>query len=224
MSTSTTRTPKPQRETEAENSATVAQLNYDYESDKQLYLPSHWSSQNLGKFLALYPSPTAAAAACCRHTHTHTHNQQGGAGPVGKWIPGVPGRHQPVCQSSDIAQVLGGAGLSRLFSPSRDDRNIHGGAGLAFFHFFSVRFPGEAFASVVTTTSPREICFDAYSLCIAQNTMKKGWKANPSTMTPFLNPSNCLVLSTGTRSWFWVLFGRSFFSKREILLMFDWSG
>jgi len=136
MSTSTTRTPKPQRETEAENSATVAQLNYDYESDKQLYLPSHWSSQNLGKFLALYPSPTAAAAACCRHTHTHTHNQQGGAGPVGKWIPGVPGRHQPVCQSSDIAQVLGGAGLSRLFSPSRDDRNIHGGAGLAFFHFF----------------------------------------------------------------------------------------
>jgi len=99
MSTSTTRTLKPQRETEAENSATVAQLNYDYESDKQLYLPSHWSSQNLRKFLALYPSPTAAAAACCRHTH----NQQGGAGPVGKWIPGVPGRHQPVCQSSDIA-------------------------------------------------------------------------------------------------------------------------
>ena len=144
MSTSTTRTPKPQRETEAENSATVAQLNYDYESDKQLYLPSHWSSQNLGKFLALYPSPTAAAAACCRHNHTHTHNQQGGAGPVGKWIPGVPGRHQPVCQSSDIAQVLGGAGLSRLFSPSRDDRNIHGGAGLAFFHFFFPwGFPGK---------------------------------------------------------------------------------
>jgi hypothetical protein len=50
-------------------------------------------------------------------------------------------------------------------------------------------------------------------LCIAQNAMKKGWKASPSTMTPFLNPSNWLVLSTGTRSWVCVCLINPFFRK-----------
>ena len=172
MSTSTTRTPKPHRETEAENSATVAQLNYDYESDKQLYLPSHWTSQNLEQFLALCPSPTAAAAAC-RHTLPTRRRRT-----WRQWIPGVPGRHQPVCLFRHCSSARRRRPLSCLFLPSRDDGNIHGGAGLAFFTFFPCDFPGKLLPVwwVVTTTFPREICFDAYSLCIAQNTMRKGWR------------------------------------------------
>ena len=220
MSTSTTRTPKPHRETEAENSATVAQLNYDYESDKQLYLPSHWTSQNLEQFLALCPSPTAAAAAC-RHTPQPTRRRRT-CRQMNPWRARTASTCVPVFRHCSSARRR--RPLPPFFTFTRRSQHPWRRRPRLFSLFFSVRFPGEAFASVVTTTSPREICFDAYSLCIAQNTMKKGWKANPSTMTPFLNPSNYLVLSTGTRSWFWVLFGRSFFSKREILLMFDWSG
>jgi hypothetical protein len=93
-------------------------------------LPSHWTSQNLEKFLALYPSPTAAAPTTNKAAPDLTANESWRA---------KNGINLSVCVSLSLQTLLecsaAPASLA-FFLPSRDVRNIHGGAGLAFFTFF----------------------------------------------------------------------------------------
>lgn len=131
----------------------------DYESDKQLYFACHSASQNLensSHYTGPQPPPPLAAAA----TTPATNN--GAPDLTANESLAYQERHEAVRGSSDNCSSARRR-LLPFFTFTRRSQHPWWRRPRLFFTF-SVRFPREAFVSVVTTTSPRGICFDAYRL------------------------------------------------------------